>query len=406
MLSDILGAEEHLLTQGLRRLERVSGYDSADVRLTADVLQAAQRKLRELGLDAHDTTGPELYAVLKERLLADDEKLVATLSMLSGSDQVIDNVAQALRTVQIERSVFGLKATLLKSLLKKQPPKHTMKQLGYRSLDSMLKHEQTSALLAAAWLLESVTWRKAFYESYKRLKASDFETRQLLIITPNSERWQRVADALVGTRKHTVVALKEIGAIVLLPQPTVVPPAVTTTTVILALHSLNEIKAASTFLKLSQVKPNFGAVVQSVVTDEPHLSTELLDEQVPWQIIQRYYARNMQAFRSEVFEPHLQAGDLDWHSVEQLLASIEPQLSFWQGTDHLTIVHDRQPVSLNIIDVALAISNKVPYEQRIVHYLRHSLWHELLLKYLKHDQVEQAVLGQLEPVFAEEPALI
>jgi hypothetical protein len=159
-------------------------------------------------------------------------------------------------------------------------------------------------------------------------------------------------------------------------------------------------------MKLCQVKPDFGAVVQSVVFDEAHLSAELLDEPVPWQIIQRYYARFRDAFRSEIFEPHIQPEDLSWHSIELVLEHLEPSLGFWRSTQHVSLLHDRQPVSFNIIDVALSVCNKLPYENRIVHYARLSLWHELLLKYLKHDSVEQTVLGQLQSELVEEPALI
>lgn len=405
-LSDILGTEEHLFHQGLRKLEQASGHDSADVRLTADVLQATQRKLRELGLDPRDTTGHELYASLRQRLQQDDERLQAALQEAANSTDIIAGIAHALHSVEVARGSFALKPTVIKSILKKHAPKQTMRQLGYRSLDSMLKHEQSANLLAAAWLLESTTWRKSLHESYKRLKASDFESRDIAILTPNTERWQKLADKLAQAHHHTVVALKESGAVVLLPLPAEAPAVVTTATLALALHSMNEIRAASTFLKLCQVKPGFGTIVQEVVADEPQLATELLDQQVPWQIIQRYYARFRAAFRSEVFEPHIQEPDLSWHSVEQVIESIEPGMGFWKDTAHLSLLDDRQPVSMNLIDVAIAACNRLPYEQRVVHYLRHSLQAELLLKYLKHDNVEQAVLGQLEAELATEPVLI
>lgn len=406
MLSDIFGGQEHQLRQGLQKLEKVSGHDSADVRLTAEVLQLAKRKLMQLGLDPHDTTGPELYGTLKQRLLEDDARLGAKIRELAGSGDIVEAVAHALKTADIDRTCFALKQTVLKSLLKKQSPKQTMKQLGYRSLDSMLKHESVFALLAAAAVLESTTWRKALHDSYKKLKATDFETRQLAVLTPDSERWQKLADTLVGARKHTVVALKEVGAIVLLPQPKNVPPATITTTLVMALHSLNEIRAAGTFLKLSQMKTDFGTRVQEVVADEPQLATELLDQQVPWHIVQRYYSRFTDAFRSEVFEPYIQEADLNWHSVEQVLESIEPSLGYWKDTQHVALLHERQPVSFNIADVALAVCNNLPYEKRVVHYLRHSLQAELLLKYLKHDSVERVVLNQLDGELATEPALI
>jgi hypothetical protein len=406
MLSEIFGGEEHLFRQGLERLERVSGHESADVRLSADVLQASQHKLKELGLDPHDTTGRELYQTLKQRLQDDDTRLVAALKSEAGKDELIPSIAHALKSVDIHRGSFALKPTVVKALLKKHAPKQTMRQLGYRSLESMLKHEQAGNLLAAAWLLESSTWRKSFHDGYKKLKASDFEARDIAILTPDTERWQKLADKLASSHHHTVVALKEFGAVVLFPLPAEAPAVVATATLSLALHSMNEIRAASTFLKLSQVRSGFGAIVQEVIADEPQLSTELLDQSVPWHIIQRYYARFQEAFRSEVFEPHVEAADLNWHSVEQIMESIEPGMGFWNDTAHLGVVDVHQPVSMNLIDVAIAACNNLPYEQRVVHYLRHSLQAELLLKYLKHDNVEQAVLGQLEAELVTEPVMI
>ncbi len=406
ILSDILGTNEHHLRVGITGLERASGGGSADVRLTADVLQASKQKLRDLGLDPEDTTGPELYAALKQRLQADDQRLARVLQKAAGSRDVVASVAHALTVADVSKSCFALKTSVLKSLLKKLPPKHVMKQLGYRSLESMLKHEQPTNLLAAAWLLEAPTWQKAFRDAYKRLQATDFENRTIAILTPDSTRWQNLAQTAVTAQKHNVMALKELGAIVLLPLPADVPEAVTTTTLTLALHSMNEIRAASTYLKLCQVKPLFGREVQRVVADEPHLGAELLDRPVSWQMLQRYFARFTEAFRSELFEPHIQSEDLSWHNVEAVLASLEPSLAFWQGTEHLALVYDHQPVSFNIVDVALAACNKLPYQNRMVHYLQHSMWHELLLQYLQHERVEQTVLGHMQTELVAEPALI
>jgi hypothetical protein len=37
-----------------------------------------------------------------------------------------------------------------------------------------------------------------------------------------------------------------------------------------------------------------------------------------------------------------------------------------------------------------------------VNYFQHSLWHELLMRYLHPATVERAVLGELQPQLAEE----
>jgi len=67
----------------------------------------------------------------------------------------------------------------------------------------------------------------------------------------------------------------------------------------------------------------------------------------------------------------VQADDLSWHSIEKALAHIDPRLSFWQHTASTGLLDRHKPVSMNVIDVALNLCNKMPYEQRIVHYFQH-----------------------------------
>ena len=398
VLSELLGAREPMFQRSLARLESASGHTSTDVRLTVELNQSVQSKLHQLGLDAKDTTGEELYHALAERLKADDVRLSKALQEKFGkkSDQPVAQVAEALRGVPVPRSVYALKNTVAKRMLKKTMPKHVMKQLGYRSFDSMLKHEQPAALMAAGWMSESTAWHKAMMDQYKKLKSSDFEIRDLQVVCPDTKRWETLAESLAREHKHTVISAKELGTIVLLPPGISQPPAATTVTLLLALHAMNEVRAASTFLKLCQVKPDFGKIVAEIVADDPVLETGILERPVPWHIIQRYYARFKDRFQEEIFAPHIQAEDLSWHSIERVLTYIEPSLEFWRHTTTLSLLDNHQPVSLNIIDVALNYCNGLPFENRIVHYFRNSLWHELLIRYLKHDAVEQTVLNGLQ----------
>jgi hypothetical protein len=408
VLSELLGANEPMFHRGVEKLESVSGHNSTDIRLSSEISRGVQHKLRALGLDPKDTTGEELYHALAERLKADDERLLKSLREKFGDDTsgTITHVAAALRQVPMPRSVYALKTAVAKRVLKKVQPKHVMKQLGYRSFDSMLKHEQPATLLAAAWLAETVVWHKQILEQYKKLKSSDFEIRTMTVLCPETKRWSDFAAELVREKRHTVLPVKELGTVVLLPLPTVQPPAATTVTLLLALHAMNDVRAASTFLKLCQVKPDFGQIVDKIVAEEPALDTSILDRPVPWQIIQRYYARFNDRFREEVFMPHVQADDLAWHSIEKILTYIEPTMEFWHHTSNLSLLHNHQPVSMNIIDVALNYCNELPYHNRIVRYFQHSLWHELLIRYLKHGSVEQSVLSGLNAELVDERVLI
>jgi len=409
-LSASLQAPEPFFRLGLKRLEAANGNPNTDIRFSTEVLHASRAKLLELGLDAHDTTAQELYQALQERVKADDARLTRNLrtqaaTHISAEADVVAGMIHALKALPDSKRCYALKSSSLKAIIKKTPPKKAMKQLGYRSLESFLKHETPISILAAAWLTEGAQWQQRLLDQYRRLQSTDFENRNMQILQPTSVRWQRLAASSVTEKKHNLLCFKELGALVFLPFPADIPAGAVTASLGLALHELNEIRASSTFLKLCQVRRDFGSVVRTVAAEEPRLSSQLLDQAVPWHMIQRYYARFTEHFREEVFEPHLQLEDMAWHPIETALSAIEPSFAFWEQTAHLGLLHGHQPVSLNVVDAALNYCNQLPFEQRIIHYFQRSLWHELLLRYLRHDSVEQSVLSELQPQLATENIL-
>jgi hypothetical protein len=410
-LSDALGAPEPYFRLGLRSLEEANGHPNADIRFSSEVLGSTRAKLEQLGLDPADTTAAELYHVLQEKVKADDARLVKTLRTLaathvSAEGDVVAGMVHAIHALPETRRCFALKASVLKTMIKKAPPKKAMKQLGYRSLDSFLKHESPVSVLAAAWLSESAAWRQRLLEQYKRLRPSDFENRSIMLAQPDSARWRKLAESVVAAERHNLLSFRELGALVFLPLPKDTPAGTATVSLSLALHELNEIRASSAFLKLCQVRRDFGSVVQTIATDEPHLNSHLLDRPVPWHLIQRYYAKLAHHDNEQVFEPHLQLEDMIWQPIEHTLATIEPSLAFWKGSAHLGLLHKQSAVSLNIVDAALNYCNQLPFERRISNYFQRSLWNELLLRYLKHDAVEQTIVRALQPELATEQALI
>ena len=407
-LSSALQAEEPQFRRGLQQLEAANGHPNHDIRFSTEIRRTAQHKLSELGLDPQDTTAAELYHALQERVARDDARLTRRLRTeaalhISAEADIVAGMIHAIKQLPESMQCFGLKANSLRSLIKQQPPKKAMKQLGYRSLNSYLKHESPALALAAAWLCEGEAWQRHFLSSYKQLAAHDFETRTIVLVEPTSPRWRALARRVIKERRHTILSFKELGAIVFLPLSTEeIPTGAVTASLTLALHELNEIRASATFLKLNQVKPDFGKIVRYVATDEPRLNSKLLDQPLPWNLIQRYYSRIKQQVQEAVFEPYLQFEDMHWYSVERALATIDPDFKFWQQTAYLGFLDDNHhPVSLNIVDAALNYCNRLPFEQRITHYFQRSVWHELLLRYLRHEPVEQAVLSELQPQLAQ-----
>jgi hypothetical protein len=366
-------------------------------------MQKVRLKIAELGLDPQDTTGPELYNALQERLRRDEGLVREALDLDADADAaaVLARIQKFLSAHKAAKSTFALKSTAAKRLLKKKIPKNAMKRLGYRSFDSMLKHEHVAAIYAAAALAESPSWHRSFRDQYAKLQPSDFEQRHISLLHPKTKRWEALSEEFVQSAKHNILCFRELGSVVFLPMHTTVEGLAITST-LLALHYMNDIRAYSSFAKLQQVKSTFGKTILESSAAEPMTAARLAGQPVPWKVIQRYYGRSQSDYHPEVFEPHVQAEDLQWHDAETVLAELQPALSFWLDTQYTCMLHDDEPVSMNILDVALGFCNNLPFSDRIVHYLRQHLWYELMSRYLHEENLEAAVHQQLSRELVDE----
>ncbi|MFZ1249292.1 MAG: hypothetical protein WAQ24_03135 [Candidatus Saccharimonadales bacterium] len=388
-LADLLGVDGVVFGQQIRQLERAAGLPSNDIRLAAHTLQATRQKIRELGLDPIDTTGPELYRALQSRLKRDEVQVRAALNVRADCNPVdlLENIQKKLAKLEHHSDVFVIKSAVMKQIIKKLKPKATMKRLGYRSMDSMLKHESAAQLLAACQVTESLDWQEARLAAYTKLQVRDFETRKPQFIVPTAKQWPKIADQHALKHKQTSVVLPELGAVVLLPMNKDLP-GLAITTFVLALHALNDMRAISAYLKLQQVKPNFGLLVRDVVLAEPLTEVEQAGRKLSWKSLQWSYGHGFVPYMTEVFGPHIQPEDLAWQSVSSTLPALHPILAFWQETDALGLLDSQNAVSLNILDVALGVCNHLEYAERTVHHMREALGRQLFARYLHYGNLE------------------
>lgn len=408
VISALLGAQEPQFSIAVQRMERAAGNPSTDVRLSAELIQRARAKVQELGLDPQDTTSQELYRALEERIGQDDLLVRRTLSIADNATaaEITQAVVRYVETrVSVEYNGFALKHSVTKRLLKKHAPKRAMKQLNYRSVDSFLKHESAEHVFVAAFVCESVAWRKKLVDSYSKLKPGDFETRSITISTPQSERWAAVSTQATNSQRHNIFVTKEMASIVVLPLEKTMP-GLAITTLVLVLNALNDVMSIGSFLKLQQVKSDFGAIVRSVVIGDPVTAARLDDQPLPWKTIHQHYARNAEIHPSTVFEPHISASDLKWHHPESVLSTIDPALTFWRDTRYTGFLHGTSFVSMNVLDVAINYCNKLGFADRVTDFLQQHLWQEFTLRYLNHENIEQAISSELSPqlAFAEAPS--
>jgi hypothetical protein len=274
-----------------------------------------------------------------------------------------------------------------------------MKQLGYRSVESMLKHEPVALLTAAAQIFEGAQWHKSIASAYAKLLPSDFEARDVQLVAPTSERWEKISHAYVLHVKQNIMSFRELGAVVLLPLPVSGFEGASLAATLLTIQSINDIRTSSTYLKLHQVRPDFGSVVSRIVRNEPLTKAEIAGSYLPWKLVHRYFAYHPEAYSAHLFEPHIHLEDLSWQTAEDALASIHPRFEFWKGAAHIGLLpHDGREggaVSANFLDAVLNFCNKLPYEQRVVHYLRDHIWHELMIRYMRQGNLQRNIHEQL-----------
>jgi len=399
MLSELLGATEPMFSLALKQLEDSSGNPTADIRLSAEIMGKVRLKTKELGLDADDTTGKELYYALMNLVEKQEKHLVKQIGGKEGdSPEVLMPLMRAAwEKVDTPKTCWVLKHSVAKKMLKKMPPKSIMKHLGYRSIDSMLKRENLAEVYGALRFAETPDWLNHFNGLYKKLKPSDFETRQIEIVQMSDERWGGITAEFVHKKKHNITHLKELGVILMLPiSKDAHMRGITIFTLPLLFHYLNEIRLYSAFFKLKQVQPKFGEIVVNTLIADPAQAAVMSGQTIHWRVIQRYFGKFENEYHPEIFEPHVQPEDLHWRRAEDLLYEVDPELEFWRDLDYVGVVHAGRPLTLNLLDVAASYVNQLPYSKRAIYHFRESLWNEVFVRYMGEKNLEEQVLQQLD----------
>jgi len=182
-IANLLDQPERLITKTLATLEGKNGYPSHDARHLAETIQQARRKLADLNLDPDDTTAEELYHALlikfeRDSLAFDIDNNFHSLDF----EAKVTKAVNILKRDNLLPQRWVLKSTAAKGLLRHHPPKHLMKMLSYRSIESMLKRESVAKLFVMANSIESSAWRKELLRNISKSDSTDFELRSVSIV--------------------------------------------------------------------------------------------------------------------------------------------------------------------------------------------------------------------------------
>lgn len=270
-----------------------------------------------------------------------------------------------------------------------------MKQLGYKSIDSLLKREKVDEIIAATRFLESKAYGQRLIKAYKKLGPSDFETRDVRIVALDKKRWGDSADSYIFAKKQNITHLKELGIILILPLPVKHLRGAVITILPLVLHYINEIRSYSAFFKMQQVRPDFGTVITETLLEDQASTAKFAGQKVHWRIIQRHFGGLDPTKHPELFEPHVQPDDLHWRKAESVIYWLEPALQFWEDMDYVAALYPQSVVPLSLMDNAVSYCNGLEYGQQSLGHFRASLWNEIYRRYIGQENFENSVLSQL-----------
>lgn len=399
ILRDLLDAEEPLFSLGIRQLERASGDVGEDARLIGEITEKMAGVMRSLRLDPRETTGIELYRALINKVAEDNARVTKLIGGKDADDvtEMVPLMVDVVNNMHINRTAWVLKHSVAKQLLKQMPPKQLMAHLNYRSIDSMLKHEDIDEIYTALRFSEGPEWLNKYNELFKTVSPSDFENRDIRIVIMDHDKYVDLAEHFVEKKLHNITHTKEMGVIVVVPMHHRRMKGITLKSLPLMFHYINEIRLYSSFFKLNQVKPHFGEIVVQTLIADPGKASQMAGHNVHWRVIQRYFGKFKDENHPEAFEPHVHPEDLHWRRAEELLAELDPEMAFWCEMDYVAkLYEDGLPVTVNLMDVSLSYSNEISYKNRYVYHFRESLWNEIFMRYMGKKNLETQILQQLD----------
>ncbi|MBI1952339.1 hypothetical protein HYS42_01285 [Candidatus Saccharibacteria bacterium] len=195
-LAKMLGKSEAEVAEFVERMEDKYGYPSHDLHLQSEVNHAARTKITDLGLDPHDTSAEELYQALQAKFAADAGQIDKALGIKTdaGFDERMPRAIEVAKHITGSAQVWALKSTTARKMLLNSPPKKLMKQLHYRTLDSMLKREDIGELFVLAPFAESNNWQSVMAKVAASRSSSDYALSPINFVHISASNYQNIVE--------------------------------------------------------------------------------------------------------------------------------------------------------------------------------------------------------------------
>ena len=391
LIASLLDADQRSFAKTIERLEHMCLQPGVDTKLTAEIITQSREKARRLNLDPKDTTKEELYYGLLSKARDDDNSLRVKFGFTldTSSLKASQTIAKETNKLIKKDKVICMKPATVKKLLKAVPPKRTMKQLKFRSIDSVLKREDPLVLYALACRIEDKSWKSQTQARMKRLHPNDaLETTVQVISLPKA--W---LDKLKNADFDSVIqTVPETGSILILPTLPVGMTGSILLTVCLILQAAQQLAIESLPFRTKALSAGYAQLLPDIAIGQIEQIESIHGLTPSWYAVYRLLAERSHESNLD-FEFML--NDLEWQSTETKLASLATELDFWVGTHYIGVETESRQISFHVVDVAASLVLDRKFSGQIVSHLKSSLWNELQLRYLKQDNMERAIVSQL-----------
>ncbi len=382
-LANTLQQPEALVEGIINKLEKLSGFSSHDLHFDSDTRQLLAKKTSQLALDPNDTSEEEFYWGLMHKF-ADANKYFeeSYFGSCKAVAEKMSVVAGMANNSLVAENVWSLKTSTAKKLLRKNPPKTLMKPLGYRSLESMLKHEDALLILGVAMSISSVHWTQVTKAQIGKLTTADYEEKPQQVVVLDS-KWVKL------TNKMTVITNNSSAGLVVLSPNALAAEVPLLSLLVITAQNLESGRVHSVAARMPELNSASSPFVASFG-----------GAAITWSSLVYHLGRLHQGDHPEILDPYIMPEHLMSRSISDRICSVHPVLNFWKDTGYLLKGHSTRQVSANIIDVATNFANNVSLGSNTTQAGRASYWNHLLHKYMQHPAVFDKILADIEGAFA------
>jgi hypothetical protein len=398
-----LNTDPDTFGETIEALEHITDKKMVLERFYTENQEKVKKILTHLGLTY--PTVEELYEAVEKTVKRLDKQVFELLDKpVCISNEGCANLISSVFALHQDRSGFFLKRKVAEELMRKNPPKNIMRELGYKDVNEMLDKEELFEMYAALRFMEERDWLNTTYiAEYRKLTKDDFEIRPIEIRVLDMQKWKKVTEAFLKKKLHPMSHLKELGMIFVVPGEKI-KDILTLYLFGMTSHYLDEVNLYSDYFKYYSEDPDFGEkIVSAIRGDVPDISV-CKGKPDRWLVIQRYlFKEDPKDIR--LAAPHINPEALYHRGASHTLlkmSKIIPNLDFeiWEHTNYVAVWFptkrgDEILANFNLADNIMSVMGKLSYKDWYSYHFHEALWNKIFINYFGVEKLEKVVIENL-----------